>query len=140
MVMGVSVESSELWEGVLELTKTAQDNNSDALLWAVQLSASLSAAGVGLPSVELAHLLVSHICFGNHVPITWKFLDKALAVKIAPPMLVLSLLSIRSSFNKLFLLLIFFFLLILKNVFIGFHMLELYGQVKLLGIFHSEFF
>jgi hypothetical protein len=75
---------------------------------------------VGLPSVELAHLLVSHICFGNHVPITWKFLDKALAVKIAPPMLVLSLLSIRSSFNKLFLLLIFFFFLFLRMYLLGF--------------------
>ncbi|XP_059435722.1 mediator of RNA polymerase II transcription subunit 33B-like isoform X2 [Corylus avellana] len=98
--MGVSVEASELWEGVLELTKTAQDKKSDALLWAVQLSASLSAAGVGLPSVELAHLMVSHICFGNHVPIAWKFLEKALALKIAPPMLVLSLLSIRVIPNR----------------------------------------
>ncbi|XP_059437140.1 mediator of RNA polymerase II transcription subunit 33B-like isoform X2 [Corylus avellana] len=98
--MGVSVEASELWEGVLELTKTAQDKKSDALLWAVQLSASLSAAGVGLPSVELAHLMVSYICFGNHVPIAWKFLEKALALKIAPPMLVLSLLSIRVIPNR----------------------------------------
>lgn len=99
----MSVQASEatrqrqrLWDGVLELTKSAQEKNSDPLLWAVQLSTSLSSAGVVLPSVELAHLLVSHICFANHVPVTWKFLEKALTVKIAPPMLVLSLLSTRS--------------------------------------------
>lgn len=89
-------EGSGLWDGVLELTKSAQDKNGDALLWAVQLSGSLCSAGVNLPSVELAHLLVSHICFDNHVPITWKFLEKALIVKLAPPMLVLALLSTRS--------------------------------------------
>jgi hypothetical protein len=119
--MGVSVEASELWEGVLELTKTAQEKKSDALLWAVQLSASLSAAGVGLPSVELAHLMVSHICFGNHVPIAWKFLEKALALKIAPPMLVLSLLSIRSSFfNFLALILLLLLLLLQERIYLWF--------------------
>nr|POE97226.1 mediator of rna polymerase ii transcription subunit 33a [Quercus suber] len=103
----MSVQASEatrqrqrLWDGVLELTKSAQEKNSDPLLWAVQLSASLSSAGVVLPSVELAHLLVSHICFANHVPVTWKFLEKALTVKIAPPMLVLSLLSTRVIPNR----------------------------------------
>ncbi|GMY16614.1 mediator of RNA polymerase II transcription subunit 33B-like isoform X1 [Fagus crenata] len=102
MAMAMSVQASDgtrqrqrLWDGVLELTKAAQERNIDALTWAVQLSANLSAAGVSLPSVELAHVLVSHICFDNHVPLTWKFLEKALTVKIAPPMLVLALLSTR---------------------------------------------
>ncbi|XP_075641479.1 mediator of RNA polymerase II transcription subunit 33B [Castanea sativa] len=93
-------QRQRLWDGVLELTKSAQEKNSDPLLWAVQLSTSLSSAGVVLPSVELAHLLVSHICFANHVPVTWKFLEKALTVKIAPPMLVLSLLSTRVIPNR----------------------------------------
>lgn len=98
-MMAVSVQQplSHLWDTVLQLTKSAQDKNSDPLLWAVQLSNSLNSAGVALPSFELAHLLVSHICWANHVPITWKFLDKALTVKIVPPMLVLALLSTKYS-------------------------------------------
>ena len=121
----MSVQASEatrqrqrLWDGVLELTKSAQEKNSDPLLWAVQLSTSLSSAGVVLPSVELAHLLVSHICFANHVPVTWKFLEKALTVKIAPPMLVLSLLSTRSRDSltpTFFFFLVGFYLFILND-------------------------
>ncbi|XP_065861189.1 mediator of RNA polymerase II transcription subunit 33B [Euphorbia lathyris] len=89
-----------VWDSVLELTKSAQDKNTDPVLWAVQLSSILNSAGLSLPSTELAHLLVSHICFENHVPITWKFLEKALAVNIAPPMLVLALLSTRVIPNR----------------------------------------
>ncbi|PQQ16831.1 mediator of RNA polymerase II transcription subunit 33B [Prunus yedoensis var. nudiflora] len=65
-----------------------------------RLSSSLNSAAVALPSVELAHLLVSHICWANHVPITWKFLEKALTVKIVPPMLVLALLSTKVVPNR----------------------------------------
>ncbi|KAJ9171928.1 hypothetical protein P3X46_015225 [Hevea brasiliensis] len=89
-----------LWDSVLQLTKSAQDKNSDPLLWAIQLSSSLNSAGVVLPSTELAHLLVSYICFENSVPIMWKFLEKALTVKIAAPMLVLALLSTRVVPNR----------------------------------------
>ncbi|XP_048336798.2 mediator of RNA polymerase II transcription subunit 33B isoform X1 [Ziziphus jujuba] len=100
MAVSVQKQTSHLWDTVLELTKSAQDRNSDPLIWAIQLSSSLNSAGVSLPSVELAHLLVSHICWANHVPITWKFLEKALAIKIVPPMLVLALLSVRVIPNR----------------------------------------
>ncbi|GAB4841176.1 hypothetical protein Ancab_021920 [Ancistrocladus abbreviatus] len=94
--MAVTVQSSGgVWEIVLELTKSAQERNIDPFLWAIQLSSSLNSSGVTLPSVEIAHLLVSHICWANNVPITWKFLEKALSVNIAPPMLVLAVLSTR---------------------------------------------
>ncbi|KAJ9696261.1 hypothetical protein PVL29_008476 [Vitis rotundifolia] len=89
-----------LWDRVLELTKSAQERNSDPLLWAVQISSSLNSAGASLPSPELAHLLVSHICWANNVPITWKFLEKAVSGRIAPPMLVLALLSSRVIPNR----------------------------------------
>lgn len=85
-----------LWDSVLELTKSAQEKNCDPLLWAVQLSSTLSSAGVSLPSVELAQLLVSHICWDNHVPIMWKFLEKAMTARIVPPLLVIALLSTRA--------------------------------------------
>ncbi|EOX94836.1 Reduced epidermal fluorescence 4, putative isoform 1 [Theobroma cacao] len=101
--MAVSIQAaSPVWESVLEQTKSAQGKNSDPLLWAVQLSSSLNSAGVSLPSIDLAHLLVSHICWDNHVPITWKYLEKAMTVKFVPPILVLALLSTRVIPNRKF--------------------------------------
>ncbi|KAI3526782.1 hypothetical protein L1887_06045 [Cichorium endivia] len=82
-----------LWEGLMEMTKSAQNKGTDPLMWAVQLSSSLLSAGIAMPSTEVAELLVSHICWSNNVPIAWKFLEKALTLRIAPPMLVLALLS-----------------------------------------------
>ncbi|XP_011033679.1 PREDICTED: mediator of RNA polymerase II transcription subunit 33B isoform X1 [Populus euphratica] len=92
--------SSSVWDSVLEHTMSAQVKNSEPHLWAIQLSSSLNSAGVDLPSVELARLLVSHICFDNHVPITWKLLEKALSLNLAPPLLVLALLSTRVVPNR----------------------------------------
>lgn len=92
--------SSSVWDSVLEHTMSAQVKNSEPHLWAIQLSSSLNSAGVDLPSLELAHLLVSHICFDNHVPITWKLLEKALSLNLAPPLLVLALLSTRVVPNR----------------------------------------
>ncbi|CAL5415993.1 unnamed protein product [Camellia sinensis] len=93
--MEVVSAHSNIWDSVLELTKVAQGKGIDPLLWAIQLSSKLNSAGVSLPSPELANLLVSHICWDNNVPIAWKFLEKALAFKIVPPLLVLALLSSR---------------------------------------------
>lgn len=92
--MALSVHRS-LWDDVVELTKTAQDKVSDPLFWAVQISAALNSAGVAVPSPELAEVLVSYICWDNNVPVLWKFLEKALTLKIVPPLLVLALLSDR---------------------------------------------
>lgn len=90
-----------IWDRVLGQTKEAQEKGSDPLLWAIQVSSNLSSAGITLPSLELANHLVSHICWDNNVPISWKFLEKALALKIVPPLLVLGLLSTRSFFSTL---------------------------------------
>ena len=92
--MAVSLQMS-LFDSVMELTKVAQQKGSDPLLWAIQLSSNLSSAGVVLPSVEVANSLVSYICWDNNVPIMWKFLEKALVLKIVPPMFLLALLSSR---------------------------------------------
>lgn len=73
----------------------AQQKGSDPLLWVIQLSSNLKSRGVSMPSVELAKVLVSYIFWDNNVPITWKFLEKALMLKMVPPMLVLALLSTR---------------------------------------------
>lgn len=89
-----------VWDNVMEVTKVAQEKGSDPLLWAVQLSASLNSAGVSLPSVELAHVLVSFICWDNNVPIVWKFVEKAITLRIVPPLLLLALLSTRVIPNR----------------------------------------
>ncbi|KAE9463899.1 hypothetical protein C3L33_04085, partial [Rhododendron williamsianum] len=81
--MAVTVHNHSVWDGVVELTKLAQDRGGDPVVWAIHLSSSLNSAGVQLPSTELAELLVSYICWENNVPIMWKFLEKALVMKIS---------------------------------------------------------
>ncbi|XP_022930272.1 mediator of RNA polymerase II transcription subunit 33A-like isoform X2 [Cucurbita moschata] len=92
--MAISVQS-RFWDGVTELTKVAQRKGVDPLHWAIQLSSNLNSAGVALPSVELANVLVSDICWDNNEPVSWKFLEKALMLNIVPPILVLALLTTR---------------------------------------------
>ncbi|OVA20077.1 hypothetical protein BVC80_1665g39 [Macleaya cordata] len=98
--MAVIGQTSGIWDSVLELIKVAQNKGCDPLHWAIQLTSNLSSAGVSLPSTELAHLLVSHICWANNVPIAWKFLERALTGKMVHPMLVLALLSCRVIPNR----------------------------------------
>ncbi|XP_076901146.1 mediator of RNA polymerase II transcription subunit 33A-like [Bidens hawaiensis] len=94
--MAVTVPATTtLYDGVMEMTKSAQSKNADPLMWAVELSSSLLSAGVSMPSTTVAELLVEHICWANNVPIAWKFLEKALSIRVVPPMFVLALLSNR---------------------------------------------
>lgn len=92
--MAISMQNT-IWDSVLEITKVAQEKGSDPLIWALQVSSSLSSSGVGLPSPELANVLVSYIFWDNNMPILWKLLEKALALRIVPPLMVLALLSDR---------------------------------------------
>ncbi|GFZ19463.1 reduced epidermal fluorescence 4 [Actinidia rufa] len=66
--MAVASQRS-VWDNVIEMTKSAQERGGDPVMWAIQLSSALKAAGVPLPSTELADLLVFHICWSNNVPI-----------------------------------------------------------------------
>ena len=97
--VSASYDQCSYWDAVLELTKLAQENGSDPLLWAIQVSANMSSSGVSFPSFELANFLVSYIFWENNVPITWKFLEKALVLKIVPSLPVLALLSTRSLYS-----------------------------------------
>ncbi|CAN4101936.1 unnamed protein product [Withania somnifera] len=87
--------NSSQWARVTGLTKLAQERNTDPLIWAMQLSSSLNSGGISLPSTEVGEILVSHICWCNNVPNAWKLLEKAMMVRIVPPMFVLALLSTR---------------------------------------------
>ncbi|XP_016647568.1 PREDICTED: mediator of RNA polymerase II transcription subunit 33A [Prunus mume] len=93
-------EQSSVWDVVIKQTKEAQEKGSDPLLWSMQVSSNLSSAGVCIPSMELANVLVSYICWENNVPILWKFLEKALVLNMVPSMLVLALLSSRVIPNR----------------------------------------
>ncbi|KAK1295333.1 Mediator of RNA polymerase II transcription subunit 33A [Acorus calamus] len=84
-----------LWDRVMEYTKAAGEKGIDPLAWAIQVSSDLCSAGVAIPSTDLAVAMVSHLCWGNNVPAAWKYLEKAISAKMAPPMLVLALLSSR---------------------------------------------
>lgn len=106
---------SSLWDGILELTKWAQENGSDPLSWAIQVSSNLNSAGVSMPSFELGNLLISYICWENNVPIAWKFLEKALVLKIVPTLPVLALLSSRSVLYTLLVFVLKVFILIGKR-------------------------
>ncbi|KAF3621448.1 Mediator of RNA polymerase II transcription subunit 33B [Capsicum annuum] len=94
-MVSVQQQQSPLLNGVIELTKSAQLKNADPLSWAIQLSSILSTGGLSLPSTDVAELLVSYICWENNVGIAWKFLEKAAALRIVPPLFLLSLLSNR---------------------------------------------
>lgn len=84
-----------------EVTKEAQENGSDPLVWAIQIYSNLNSVGESIPSTQLTEFLVSYICWDNNLPILWKFLDKALMLNFVTPMLLLSLLSLRFSISFL---------------------------------------
>ncbi|CAH8360175.1 unnamed protein product [Eruca vesicaria subsp. sativa] len=88
-----------VWDGVIELTKMAQEQCVDARLWASHLSATLKPF-VEFPSTELAEVLVSYICWDNNVPVLWKFLERAMASNLVSPLVVLALLSDRVVPNR----------------------------------------
>ncbi|XP_057535996.1 mediator of RNA polymerase II transcription subunit 33A-like isoform X2 [Amaranthus tricolor] len=92
----ILTEKGGVWDTVMELTKSVSDPN----LWAIRLGSILKSAGLSLPSVELSHLLVSCIRFNKSDALIWKFIDKAVAFKFVPPMLVLALLSARILPNR----------------------------------------
>nr|GEZ57946.1 mediator of RNA polymerase II transcription subunit 33A-like [Tanacetum cinerariifolium] len=76
------------------MTKTAQTNGTDALIWSIAVKKMLSDNGVLTPSTEVAELLVNDICWSSNVsPMAWKYLEKALVVGIVSPLFVLALLS-----------------------------------------------
>ncbi|MED6130486.1 hypothetical protein PIB30_000986, partial [Stylosanthes scabra] len=88
-----AADQPSLWDAVLRHTHLAQERNSDPNLWATELAAMLRSSSVILPSVELAHQLVSHFFWKNHCPTAWKFLERAISLNIVPPLLLLALLS-----------------------------------------------
>ncbi|CAF2159011.1 unnamed protein product [Brassica rapa subsp. narinosa] len=88
-----------VWDGVIELTKMAQEQCVDARLWASHLSATLKPF-VEFPSTELAEVLVSYICWDNNLPLLWKFLERAMSLNLVSPLVLLALLAHRVVPNR----------------------------------------
>jgi hypothetical protein len=85
-----------IWDAILRQTDSALKSNTDPNVWAVQITSTLRSSAVTLPSVDLAHRLVSHLFWNNHSPTAWKLLHTAASLDIIPPLLLLALLSTRS--------------------------------------------
>ena len=84
-------------ERVAETLKLCQNRREPPLVWAAEVLKCLDTAGLGLglPSVELGQVLVSHLCFAYNSSCMWKFLDHALSSRLVSPLHVLSLLTSR---------------------------------------------
>ncbi|KAK7336724.1 hypothetical protein VNO77_17270 [Canavalia gladiata] len=98
--MAVPAQTSEVdepspWDEVLRQTKVALESNTDPNLWAFEVTSTLHSFSISLPSVELAHRLVTLFFWDNHSPAAWKFLHTAISLDILPPFLLIALLSIR---------------------------------------------
>lgn len=99
--MAVPAQTSEgdeqkPWDAILRQTESSVEKNTDPNAWALEVISTLESSGVTLPSVDLAHRLVSHFFWDNHSSIAWKLLHTAASLNIIPPLLLLALLSTRS--------------------------------------------
>lgn len=82
------------WNWVAEYTNAAQKEGLEAVEWVTHVAGALSAGGAApVWSPELAQLLASQLCSGEHVACPWKYTERALACGLASPMLLFSLLS-----------------------------------------------
>lgn len=80
---------------VMAAVKAAEDRGDPPLLRAVEAARCVQERGLGLPNPELAHVLVSKLCFSNNTPSLWKLLDQAMASRLVSPIHALALLTPR---------------------------------------------
>ncbi|XP_022887125.1 mediator of RNA polymerase II transcription subunit 33A-like isoform X3 [Olea europaea var. sylvestris] len=89
------MQRSELEPLVAMTVKTCPVGNETPLVWAMELAKRVEEMGGGLPSTELAEVVVAQLCFSNNNPSMWKFLHQALSCGLLYPLHVLSLLTSR---------------------------------------------
>jgi hypothetical protein len=90
---------SELERRVMAAVKASEARGDPPLLRAVEVARLVAGegAGAGLPSAELAGILVSNLCFAHNSPSLWKLLDQAMSSRLLCPLHVLALLTARSA-------------------------------------------
>ena len=85
----------ELERRVVELVTAAaakgKEKEESPVIWAMELGQCVEAA----PSIELAEVVVTQLCFRHNKPCRWKFIDFCLSSGLLSPLHVLSLLSSR---------------------------------------------
>ncbi|XP_047069806.1 mediator of RNA polymerase II transcription subunit 33A-like [Lolium rigidum] len=79
--------------------KASEARGDPPLLRAVEVARLVAGdgpgAGAGLPSAELAGILVSNLCFAHNSASLWKLLDQAMSSRLLCPLHVLALLTAR---------------------------------------------
>ncbi|KAL2484966.1 Mediator of RNA polymerase II transcription subunit 33A [Abeliophyllum distichum] len=89
------MQRSELERMVAMTVKTFPVGNETPLVWAMELAKCVEGMGGGLPSTDLAEVVVAQLCFSNNNPSMWKFLHQAISCGLLYPLHVLSLLTSR---------------------------------------------
>lgn len=95
--MGSECDLGGFEQVVLETLKRCQQQNESTLVWVMEVAKCIRSLGVGLPCLELGHVLVSQLCFDDNNSSLWKFVELALSSGLLYPLHVLSLLTSRSS-------------------------------------------
>ncbi|CAJ1906114.1 unnamed protein product [Sphenostylis stenocarpa] len=95
--MEVPAQTSEVdaWDEVLRQTMLALEANADPYAWAFDVSLTLRSSAIAIPSIELAHRLVSLFFWDNHSAAAWKLLRTALSLDMIPGSLLIALLSAK---------------------------------------------
>ncbi|KAK4748153.1 hypothetical protein SAY87_014739 [Trapa incisa] len=88
-------DAAEFERDVLERVNCCVERKDPPLMWSVEISKLVAAAGVELPSPELGQVLVSELCSNFSSPSLWKMLEQALASRLVSSFHVLSLLFPR---------------------------------------------
>ncbi|URE44240.1 hypothetical protein MUK42_13639 [Musa troglodytarum] len=96
MEVGESGDTAgELERRVMATVKASEERGDPPLLRAVEVARFVQEAGLGLPNPELAHVLVSNLCFASNTPSMWKLLDQAMSCRVVSPIHTLALLKPR---------------------------------------------
>ncbi|KAK7378329.1 hypothetical protein VNO80_03768 [Phaseolus coccineus] len=93
MAVPAQTTEADAWDAVLRQTKLAVESNADPYAWAFDVRSTLHSSAIAIPSVELAHRLVSHFFWDNYSAAAWKLLHTALSLDIIPPSVLIALLS-----------------------------------------------
>ena len=75
--------------------KASEARGDPPLLRAVELARVVAGEGIGIPSADLAAILVSNLCFAHNSPSLWKLVGQAMASRLLCPLHVLALLTPR---------------------------------------------
>ncbi|KAF8656551.1 hypothetical protein HU200_060610 [Digitaria exilis] len=75
--------------------KASEARGDPPLLRAVELARVVAGEGAGIPSADLAGILVSNLCFTHNSPSLWKLVGQAVASRLLCPLHVLALLTPR---------------------------------------------